>query len=94
ILISIKQGEWKKEDVIDFFSKKEKELKTLYNNSTLPEIADKNKIKKILINCLEEHYGNLSRVININEETELLDSIESNIKQIMNSINLIKRIKK
>jgi predicted nucleotidyltransferase len=62
-LKSIRRGEWKIEDIRDYFSKKEKELESVYLNSKLPYGPDEEKIKTLLLSCLEEHYGSLDQAI-------------------------------
>jgi hypothetical protein len=62
-LKSIRRGEWKIEDIRDYFSKKEKELESVYLNSKLPYGPDEEKIKILLLSCLEEHYGSLDQAI-------------------------------
>lgn len=62
-LKSIRRGEWTKEQIIDYFNHKEKELETAYINSKLPNYPDEEKIKELLLNCLESHYGVLDKVI-------------------------------
>ena len=62
-LKSIRRGEWKIYQVEDYFNKKEKELEELYTKSTLQHSPDEGKIKQILINCLEMHFGDLSKAI-------------------------------
>jgi predicted nucleotidyltransferase len=62
-LKSIRRGEWTKEQIKDYFSNKEKELESTYLKSTLPMHPDEDKIKALLLNCLEEHFGSLGSVI-------------------------------
>lgn len=62
-LKSVKRGDWKIEDVKDFFNKKEKELETLYLTSKLPYSPNEKEIKSLLIHCLEEHYGNIDSCV-------------------------------
>lgn len=62
-LKSIRRGEWTQEKVLDFFEQKDASLEGLYTNSKLPWGPDEDKIKTLLLNCLEEHYGNLPIVI-------------------------------
>src|SRR3954470_18936239 len=52
-LKSIRRGEWSEQQIRDYFTKKETELETLYNNSSLPYGPDENKIKQLLLHCLE-----------------------------------------
>lgn len=62
-LKSIRRGEWKIEEIIDYFNRKEKEMEKLYIESNLPHSPDENAIKTLLLECLEEHYGTLENCI-------------------------------
>lgn len=62
-LKSIRRGEWKEEEVREYFTKKERELETAYTNSKLPHSPDEEAIKQLLLKCLEQHYGSLDKVI-------------------------------
>lgn len=57
---AIRRGEWKVEDVRAWAMEKDKSLEAAYAQCTLPEVADEEALKKLLMNCLEEHYGSLS----------------------------------
>jgi len=59
VLKAIRRGEWAKERVEKFFEQKESELETLYNTSPLQYSPDEPKIKKLLLECLEQYYGSL-----------------------------------
>ena len=61
-LKAIRRGEWTREQVQDFFETKQKELESLYTSSKLPHSPDTDAIESLLMNCLEEHYGDLSSV--------------------------------
>jgi len=77
-LKSIRRGEWSLEKIQNYFEKKESELETLYINSDLPDVPNKENIKILLLNCLEQHYGSLDKVINIpGKETRALQDIRS-----------------
>lgn len=67
-LKSIRRGDWKLEEIEGYFTRKETELETLYNNSKLPWGPDEAVIKQILIDCLEMHYGDLSFVPSIKSQ--------------------------
>lgn len=60
---SIRNGVWTYEQVCEWFAEKEKHLETLKLKSSIPEHADEMAIKKVLIECLETHYGSLHNVI-------------------------------
>jgi len=59
-------------------------LELLYNSSTVvPYKPDEEKIKTLLLNCLEEHYGDLSAVVVLpgREHNALLD-IQKVLKEV------------
>lgn len=70
-LKSIRRGEWKEQDIVDYFNKKERDLETTYTNSKLPYSPDEEKIKQLLLNCLEHHYGNLKDCVVVKNSHEL-----------------------
>ena len=51
------------EQIEDFFAAKEKSLEEVYNKSTLPYGPPEDKIKELLLNCLEEFYGSLENAV-------------------------------
>ena len=63
-LKSIRRGDWTFSEIEWHFKRKEEELEELYNKCSLPYSAPEDKIKKILLECLEMKFGSLS---NINE---------------------------
>lgn len=64
LLNAVKQGEWSFEEIEDFCAEKEIELKDLYDNSDfLPYSADEDKIKTLMLECLEDYYGDLKGCI-------------------------------
>lgn len=65
ILKAIRRGEWTEEDIRTFFSEKGKYMEKIYSESKLPWGPDEEKIKELLLNCLEMHYGNLDNCITI-----------------------------
>lgn len=70
-LKSIRRGEWTIDQLKEYFKTKELFLEGVYAESTLPHSPDENKIKKILLQCLESHYGSLTgavtRKINVDQ---------------------------
>ena len=62
-LKSIRRGEWTKDQIVDYFNLKEATLEKLYTTSTLQHSPDEDKIKTLLINCLEQYYGNLNNIL-------------------------------
>lgn len=62
-LKAIRRGEWTFEQVEEFFNTKEKQLEEVYNKSSLPYGPDEDKIKQLLLNVLEMHYGSLEKAV-------------------------------
>jgi len=60
---AVRRGEVPEEEIREWFSVKEKELEKLYHQSSLPDRPDKKRIKKLLLQCLEHHYGSLDKCI-------------------------------
>ena len=59
-LKAIRRAEWTEQQVIEyFFNNKEKQLEELYIKSTLPNTPDEQRIKALLLQCLEQHYWSL-----------------------------------
>jgi predicted nucleotidyltransferase len=80
-LKAIRRGEWKLEDIEEYFTRREKELEAAYAKSKLPHSPDEKKIRQLLMNCLEHHYGNLTEcVVNVDSATLALQKIALLIK--------------
>jgi hypothetical protein len=62
-LKAIRRGEWSERQIKEYFSKKESELEKVYAESKLPYGPDEEKIKQLLLDCLEEHYGSLDKCL-------------------------------
>jgi predicted nucleotidyltransferase len=60
---AIRRGDVPEEAIRAEFTEKEHALERLYETSKLPWGPDEDAIKQLLIDCLEEHYGNLSTVL-------------------------------
>ena len=77
VLKAIRRGEWTAEQVREFFNQKEKALEAAYDNSKLPHSPDEAKIKALLLECLEAHYGSLTdAVVVVGHERDLLKQIK------------------
>lgn len=59
LLKAIRRGEWTEPRIREWFSQKERHLEQLYERSPLPYGPDEKAIKRVLMNCLEEHYGRI-----------------------------------
>ena len=60
---AIRRGEMTEQQVRELFHQKEKYLEELYQKSELPHGPDEEKIKELLMRCLEEHYGSLDKCL-------------------------------
>lgn len=77
ILKSIRRGEWTISEVRSWFDSKEKDIETLNVNSTLREKPFEDVIRNILLQCLEEHYGSLDKIVQKNNSvSSLISEIE------------------
>lgn len=62
-LKSIRRGEWTKEEIRNYFFNQEKKLEDIYNKSKIPKSPPVDKLKNLLLNCLEIYYGSLKEII-------------------------------
>lgn len=62
-LKAIRRGDVTEEEIRKWAADKEASLEKAYAESKLPWGPDEDKIKTLLINCLEHHYGNLKEVV-------------------------------
>lgn len=87
-LKAIRRGEWSMEQLESYFTAKERELESVYMNCQLPEKADENAIRGLLMDCLEQHYGTIDDVVNqqdkatlaINKIQKIIEDLGSNGK--------------
>jgi hypothetical protein len=76
-LKAVRRGEWTLEQIKDHFNKKESVLEELYHTSDLPHSPDEDRIKTLLLACLEEYYGRVSDAVVIPTQIEsILDDIQ------------------
>jgi len=82
-LKTIRRGEWSKEQLKQYFNDKEKQLEEVYLKSELPWGPDENKIKKLLILCLEMYFGNLDKeIIKIDKYEQAILEISEIIRKM------------
>ena len=72
ILRSIREGEWSLERLEEWFAEKEKSLEGLYNASSLRHSPDEDAIKRVLLECIEMHYGRVSETLQIEAPAQML----------------------
>lgn len=86
-LKSIRRGEWTLEEGIEWASTKEKQLEELYLKCDfLSWGPDEPKIKQLLLDILEEHYGSLSECIN-RDESVYIEALKE-IQQICSKVGI------
>jgi len=84
MLKAIRRGEWTLNQVEDYFNTKEKDLETLYVKSTLRNKPDEDALKDLLMNCLEEYFGNLDNVIvEPDRYKRTLERIQDEIQKVL-----------
>lgn len=59
-LKAIRRGEWTEARLRQWAADKEADLERAYAASTLPPTPDEEKLKTLLLSCLEQHYGTLA----------------------------------
>jgi predicted nucleotidyltransferase len=62
-LKAIRRGEWTEARLRSWFADKESDLERVYTESTLRPTPDEPRIKSLLIDCLEAHYGSLDECL-------------------------------
>ena len=63
IMKSIRRGEWPLERIEAWFTEKDRALQDLYTTSKLPHAPDEDRLKALLVECLEMHYGSLASAV-------------------------------
>lgn len=84
-LKAIRRGEYTKQEIREYFNKKEKSLEEAYLNSKLPYKANEGNIKRLLLNCLEHHYGSIEGCISVSKD-EGINAIKK-LDQIQDILN-------
>lgn len=62
-LKAIRRGEWTEARLRQWTADKEADLERAYAASPLPAFPDEDRLKALLLDCLEEHYGSLAGAI-------------------------------
>lgn len=83
LLKSIRRGEWTLEELEEWFKKREGELDTLYISSDLRHGPDNDLIKRVLMNCLEAHFGSLSAYFNMDGSDKIMSDKLNRIRKIL-----------
>lgn len=82
-LKEIRRGGWTIQQIEDYFASKEKALDQAFANSKLRDKPDEPVIKKILLECLEEHYGSLDGAIETQDHyKQILRTIQKLVERV------------
>lgn len=75
--ISIRSGNVPWAEIEVKFFEKQKSLEALYEKSDLPYAPDDDKLKRVLLDCLEHHFGSLEKAVTVvAKEEDLLRQIK------------------
>ena len=80
---AIRRGDWKSEEVRNWAMEKEKALEVAYVNCKLPERPDQEKLRQLLLKCLEQHYGSLDKCVT---NTEWAEGALKDIDNLLNGV--------
>lgn len=79
---SVRRGDYTKQQIIEYFQDKEKQLEKLYHESKIPHKPNEEKIKKVLLECLEMHYGNIDNLVKKEtSQQDLLTDLKKLVKE-------------
>lgn len=80
-LKSIRRGDWKLAEVEEYFNTKEKDLEKIYLESKLQKYPDEKVIKQLLVDCMEQYYGNLEKaIITRDKATDIVKKIKQMVQ--------------
>ena len=82
-LKAIRRGEWTEDRLRQWCADKESHLERVYAESKLRSTPDEPKIRALLLNCLEDHYGTLEGcVVNPDRAVEALKNIQAELERV------------
>jgi len=82
-LKAIRRGEWTEARLREWAADKEVDLERAYATSTLPPTPDEDKLKALLLNCLEQHYGTLAGcMVEPDRAVAVLRSIQAELDRV------------
>lgn len=81
-LKAIRRGEWSLEKLEDYFERKEADLESYYLKSKLPDLPQKEAIRNLLMECLEQHYGSIEALVNQSGKANVtIDKIKNILRE-------------
>lgn len=86
-LKAIRRGEWTLDRLETEFVARKTAIESVYHQCKLPERPDHDKVRQLLLDCLEHHYGSLSKVVVRPDETvRALRDIDAVLSRIRPSL--------
>jgi uncharacterized protein len=83
VLKSIRRGDWKLDDLKAWVIEKDRALESVYVTSSLPERPPLEPLRRLLLDCLEEHYGSIAEcVADIDWAEESLREIDTLLHKV------------
>jgi signal recognition particle GTPase len=83
VMKAVRRGDWTAKEVRDWAMEKEKSLEVAYVKCDLPDRPDEAKLRSLLKECLECHYGNLKDCV---EEPEWANQALLEIDQLLGKV--------
>jgi predicted nucleotidyltransferase len=91
-LKAIRRGEWTQEEIVEHFSRKERDLESLYTASKLAHTPPEGRIKQLLLDCLEHHYGSLTDcVVPVDAAASTLADIQASLDRYYTAASVRQR---
>jgi predicted nucleotidyltransferase len=82
-LKAIRRGEWTEERLRQWFADKESQLERAYAESALRASPDEDRMKALLLDCLEEHYGSLEGcIVDPDRAVAALRNIQAELERV------------
>jgi uncharacterized protein len=82
-LKAIRRGEWSETYLRDWFSQKQAELERVYSESKLRQTPDEERIRSLLLACLEDHYGSLeSCIVDPDRAIAALRNVQAELEKV------------
>ncbi len=82
-LKAIRRGEWTEDRLRKWAADKEVDLERAYAESKLPAAPDESKLRDLLLQCLEEHYGNLQGCVVLPDRAvNALRSVQAELEKV------------
>ena len=84
-LKDIRRGEWSIDQIERYFEEKERILEATYAASKLPHSPDEDSIKKLLLSCIEEHYGDIGTAVKMDVN---VDALARDIRSVLDRYSI------